>query len=226
MKSFALLAILPCLFGCQEKTSHTRTPTYGNISDALALLDADNREGAYVIAEDPENQNYVQFGIMYSDWIHFDVPSYIDQTKEFEPDHVWNIVTEIPALDGATRRHFIEPTRARALWQYLSDGGFDPYHFRSVYEQQSKAIAATESICFNVPRSDRHTCQLVASKVFEVAHGYPAPVRLKLSSDQTDWVRSPKDNGEQVGDGQSTTQSELDSKGRDKPQPKSEGHSR
>ena len=205
MKSLTILAMLLCLLGCQDKNAQSQKPMYGDLPKALDLLDADGREGAYVIAEDPENQNYVQLGIMDNDWIHFDITSYIDETDNFEPEQEWEIVTELPEIVGAKRRHYIEVSRATKLWQFLTDGGFDPYYFRSVYERSSKPVAATESICFNVPRSYRDRCLLAASKTFEIVHGYPPPARMEFTSDQTSWARPPENNGEQDGADQPAT---------------------
>ncbi len=64
MKKFVILAVLPVLLSCQERNVQPQKPMFGDILKAFDLLDADGRKGTYVIAEDPGNQNFVQFGIM------------------------------------------------------------------------------------------------------------------------------------------------------------------
>jgi len=188
--SILFMLLLCCPISC-SKQQHVDSNLCDESHMELAFkwLERDNREGAYVIIEDPKNGKYLQFGIMLNDWIHFDIPNYTTGEQEFEPDHDWKHVKEFSHHDLGNRRNYMEPAKAKLLWSYALKEDFKPYYFRSVYETDGTIIASNESVCFNVPRGNREKCVKVASEVFEIIHGYSAPVVLNMTSNITTWSR-------------------------------------
>jgi len=184
---FNRVIFLAVLFASCHQQAVKQTAPSNHLEAAVEWLELDGRDGAYAILEDPENKNYLQFGLMLEKWLNVDVPVYADGKQNFEIKHPWTIVEKLPSIDPSSRREFITPKAAGQLWNYLREQGLEPYYYRSQYEDEGKVIAVTESICCNFFRHDRESFVRIAGKIFEISHGYPLPKILNMTTNQTSW---------------------------------------